>query len=894
MTPKVPLLPKGGVARNLVRLFLMFGIIPLGILALTFFFFYFNAKKVAVAEVQQELAERIATGISGHLERTRGKIELFARLYDLMNMDSHKLRNTAYEILDQDLDYNELTIVNVEGKEVCKVSRYYTFKANELKKLPYDSNLISDFTEQIRISKIQISSFNNLPEIHITVPMFGSKGQITGILDVGVNVARMWELISKYRIGKDRYAYIVDSQGTLLAYRDISSVLAKTDLRKIEIVEKLLTNEVGAFEYEGLEGSRVIGTSALIALTGWGVIVEEPLKEAYRDLYFLSVVFLGIFLITMASALALGLRFSFRSLVHPLQSLQEQAAAIAQGNFALRVNMARRDELGQLSEAFNKMAADLQDTTVSRDLLVKEIEQRKLAEEELRETSEALQALVQSSPVAIIVLDADGHVKLWNPAAQSVFGWSEEEVMGHPLPYVPEAKLDEHQALRERVLRGDAFTEVEVRRIRKDSSPIDLSVSTAPLRDAGGRVTGIMSVNIDITARKRSEEEKRHLQAQLRQAHKMEAVGTLAGGIAHDFNNILAAMIGYTEMALTDVSQSSPKRHYLEQVLKAGHRAKDLVKQILVFSRMKQHQERVPVQIAPIISEALKLLRASLPTTVEIRQNIAIESSVVLADPTEIHQLMVNLCTNAAHAMEENGGILEVSLTEVTIDSQADGAPPELNPGRYLRLMVSDTGHGIDAETLERIFDPYFTTKEVGKGSGLGLAVVLGIVKRHEGAITVNSEPGIGTNFHVFFPKMESVAASAVDSTELPLPKGTERVLFVDDEEILVEMGKSMLKWLGYEVSATTSSVQALELLAAHSDAFDLVITDYTMPHMTGADLAQAAMRIRPDIPVILCTGFSDRITEEQARDMGIRAYAMKPLNMANIAETVRRVLDKK
>jgi PAS domain S-box-containing protein len=889
---KLPLLPKGGVARNLVNLFLLFGIIPLGILALIFLYLYFNEKKLAVAEVQQEVAERIATGVSGHLERTKGKVELFAHLYDLMSMDTQKLRNTAYEILDQDLDYNELTIANIDGKEVCKVSRYYTFKNSELSNLPEDSLLIYEFSDQTRISKIQISNFNKLPEIHITVPITDSSEKTIGILDVGVNVARMWDLISKYRIGKNRYAYVVDAQGTLLAYRNISSVLAKADLNNIEAVKKLLGNEVGVFEYQGLEGSRVIGASAVIPLTGWAVIVEEPLAKAYMDLYFLSAASFAIFLITIASALILGLRFSFRNLVLPLRTLQEQAVAFAQGDFDHRIGMARRDELGQLSETFNKMAADIQKTTVSRDLLSIEIEQRKQVAEVLRETNEALEALILASPVAIIVLDADGHVKLWNPAAQSTFGWSEEEVIGRSLPYVTEDKLEEHKALRERVLRGEAFSEVEVRRIRKDGSPVDLSISTAPLRDARGEVTGIMSLNIDITARKRSEEEKRHLQAQLRQAHKMEAVGTLAGGIAHDFNNILAAMIGYTEIALIDVSQSSPKRHDLEQVLKAGHRAKDLVKQILVFSRMKQHEERTPVEIAPIIDEALKLLRASLPSTIEIRQNTEIETSTVLADPTEIHQLVVNLCTNAAHAMEESGGILEVGLTEAVIDPRAAGAPPDLGPGRYLRLSVSDTGHGIDAASLERIFDPYFTTKEVGKGSGLGLAVVHGIVKRHEGAITVNTDPGIGTRFHVYFPKLESMPVKEVDGVEIPLPKGTERILFVDDEEILVEMGNSMLQWLGYEVSATTSSLQALELFAAHPDGFDLVITDYTMPYMTGADLAEEMMRIRSDIPVILCTGFSDRITEEKARHMGIRAFAMKPLDMVSIAETVRRVLD--
>ena len=373
----------------------------------------------------------------------------------------------------------------------------------------------------------------------------------------------------------------------------------------------------------------------------------------------------------------------------------------------------------------------------------------------------------------------------------------------------------------------------------------------------------------------------------------MEAIGTLAGGIAHDFNNILAAIIGYTEMALTDVSESSVTRHYLEQVLNAGQRAKDLVKQILASSRQQQSQERLPVEIAPVITEALKLLRASLPTTIEIRQHIVSGTDVALADPTEIHQVLVNLCTNAAHAMEERGGVLEVRLDEMTVDSDAAAALAELTPGPYLRLTVSDTGHGMDATTLERIFDPYFTTKELGRSTGLGLTVVHGIVKRHQGAITVNSEPGVGTSFHAYFPKAESGTAKEVNGERKSILKGTERILFVDDEETLVEMEKSMLDWLGYEVSATTSSVEALELFRTQPNRFDIVITDYTMPHMTGVDLAKEMLRIRPDIPVILCTGFSERITEEKAREMGIRESLMKPYGLRTLAEVTRRAIDK-
>ncbi|MCE5337021.1 MAG: PAS domain S-box protein [Desulfobacteraceae bacterium] len=393
----------------------------------------------------------------------------------------------------------------------------------------------------------------------------------------------------------------------------------------------------------------------------------------------------------------------------------------------------------------------------------------------------------------------------------------------------------------------------------------------------------------DVTERIRDQEEKERLEVRLRHAHKMEAVGTLAGGIAHDFNNILAAIIGYAEMALGEAPL--PLQRYLNQVLHAGLRAKDLVRQILSFSRMRQSQELLPVSVGSVVTEALKLLRASLPSTIEIRHKVHVSSSVALADETEIHQVVVNLCANASQAMEEQGGLLQVTLDEIVAQPDDAGVPGNLKPGRYLKLSVGDTGHGIEPEIMDRIFDPYFTTKGIGKGNGLGLAVVHGIVERHQGLIEVDSKPGVGTVFSVYLPKIDCDLSGKVEP-EVPIPGGTERVLYVDDEEVLVDLGKHMLEQLGYKVCATTGSVEALEKFRAAPESFDLIITDYTMPHMTGSDLAMEAMRIRSNIPVIVCTGFTERLTELQARGMGIRALLMKPLKLSELAGVIRRVLD--
>ncbi len=385
--------------------------------------------------------------------------------------------------------------------------------------------------------------------------------------------------------------------------------------------------------------------------------------------------------------------------------------------------------------------------------------------------------------------------------------------------------------------------------------------------------------------------EHKRMETRLQQAQKMEAIGTLAGGIAHDFNNILGIIIGNTELAIDDVPERNPARLSLEEIRTASFRAKDVVRQLLSFAR-KTKLEKKPTNIIPIVKESLKLLRSSIPTSVEIRQNIEKNVDTILADPTQINQILINLCTNADHAMED-GGVIVVTLKNVELDEDTVAQYPDLNPGRYVNLIVSDTGQGMKPELKDRIFDPYFTTKEVGKGSGMGLSVVHGIIKSHGGTISVDSELGKGTTFSVLFPVIEKQADSEIETDE-ELPTGSERILFVDDEESMVYVGRYRLERLGYEVEAQTSPVQALKLFQAKPDQFDLVITDMAMPRMTGDMLVKKILKIRPDMPTILCTGFSEKIDEERSKELGISAYIEKPLDRSDLAKLVRKVLDEK
>ncbi len=399
-----------------------------------------------------------------------------------------------------------------------------------------------------------------------------------------------------------------------------------------------------------------------------------------------------------------------------------------------------------------------------------------------------------------------------------------------------------------------------------------------------------MEVATNITPRKRADQEKAELETQIRTTQKMEAIGTLAGGIAHDFNNILVPIIAYTDMVMATEVPGSANWQNLQEVYKAANRAKELVKQILTFSREREH-EICPVQIVPVVKESLKLLKASLPSTIEITQRLEAEGVTILADPTQIHQIVMNLCTNAYHAMRDKGGLMEVTLSQVEIGS-GDSLDRRLLPGSYLVLTVSDTGPGMDQATMERIFDPYFTTRKHGEGTGLGLAVVLGIVKKYGGDIRVYSEPGQGASFQVYFPvlgKAEEGLSSILSTAPVT---GDERLLLVDDEPQIVDSMQKMLEFHGYHVTAKTSSVEALEVFRLASESFDLVITDQTMPYMTGDQLVLELKKIRPDIPVVLCTGFSLVMDEAKAKALGIDAFLLKPVLRKEMSETIRRVLD--
>ncbi len=392
--------------------------------------------------------------------------------------------------------------------------------------------------------------------------------------------------------------------------------------------------------------------------------------------------------------------------------------------------------------------------------------------------------------------------------------------------------------------------------------------------------------------RQQIEVEKQDLEKQLRQSQKMEAIGTLAGGIAHDFNNILTIILGNTELAYAVVPEGNQVQDNLERIQTAGKRAKEMVNHLLSFSR-KTESERHPIELKAIVTESLKLLRASLPTNIVIRHDLPDASFVVQGNATQIHQIMINLCTNAAHAIEGTDGVLEVKLESRMVDPAAADSLA-LSPGPHVRLTVSDTGRGIDPSMRERIFDPYFTTKDPGKGTGMGLSVVHGIVKNHGGAIEVFSEPNVKTEFRVLLPVADVEATQTSTTTKAALPTGLERILLVDDEEMIVDVVKQMLAKLGYEVDASTDSRAALEMFRQDPQRYDLVVTDMTMPNLTGKELAKEIKQVRPEIRIVLCSGYNENIGQADPRELGVTEFALKPIGMQQLARIIREVLDRR
>ncbi len=515
------------------------------------------------------------------------------------------------------------------------------------------------------------------------------------------------------------------------------------------------------------------------------------------------------------------------------------------------------------------------------------------AQQEIQEGKENLENIFNTTGDGIVVTDGTGIVRRCNRTLENMLGYDADEMVGRHIAEIVSDDPGLHkrmQAALERLQEVDIVKNIkaEWRCKNGDTCPVEYNMTV--FRDSAGNLTGSVGSVRDVTELRRMEQEKEQIENQLRQAQKMEAIGTLAGGIAHDFNNILTIITGYTDLLLEKHKSDDRTHRILHEIFSATQRGTNLVHQILTFSRKKKLEHK-PLKLDSIVKETIKFLQTSLPKSIALKAHIETDHCVILSDPTQAQQVLINLCTNAAHAIGDRDGTVTVSLRETSV-STAGCTEPGLEPGTYLLLSVTDDGPGMDAETVDHIFEPYFTTKEKGKGTGLGLAVVHGIVKSHHGTVSVSSKPGEGTTFDLYFPLHEQPLPEDDAYHDLPAA-GSESLLVVDDEPAVADIMSQILTPLGYAVVVKTAAREALEAFQRNPAAFDAVITDKNMPEMNGFTLSEKILALRPDIPVLLCTGYSEKSDEEKAREKGIHEVIMKPLSRHNLAAAIRRAIDR-
>ncbi len=650
----------------------------------------------------------------------------------------------------------------------------------------------------------------------------------------------------------------------------IGEVISRNDLVNNVVIKDSYGQSVYRFEREShpnlIERTGKVYHNRQFAGDVFLAFNQKAYDESSGDMLLSSLLVVSVTSIILIAATGFLVR---RFLKGPLESLNAIVDAYVAGIYAMDAEKIPYQEFQPFGRVLEQMG-----TKITRH-----IEEVRLAEENYRNIFEnAVEGIFQSS--------LSGRYLSVSPSFAQMAGYSSPEEMIaevndiRSLCYAHPKKRDHFVR---RLLEQDTVKGLEVQQIRRDGSRFWVSLSGRLIRDNQGEPKYIEGFSMDITNRK-------NLESQLRQAHKLEAIGTLAGGIAHDFKNILGVIIVCTELEMTIAPDTSEAQIYLKKVRDAGSRATKLVNKVLTFSRQTESEIK-PIHLGRIAKETIKFIRATLPATIDIREEILPNSGPALADPTQIHQVLMNLCTNAAQAMQPRGGVLEIKLEEIMVD--VNDAQENSNSGKqpFIQLSVSDTGPGMSAETAERIFDPFFTTKPVGEGTGLGLSVAHGIIEKHYGSITVDSEPGHGALFKILIPAVDPSHIRMEKTCPANPAKGTGNLLLVDDERELVETLADMLKDLGYTVTATHRSLDALKMFRADPEAFDAVITDLTMPDMTGIHLAREIVRIAPDKPVALCTGFSEEVLPDRARAAGIGEILQKPVVLADLSVAVGKLL---
>lgn len=703
--------------------------------------------------------------------------------------------------------------------------------------------------------------------------------------------------VLSFKSGKSGYAFVLDTKGKALIHPNLKGTnLIDQGLEPAGSVQKILTMKSGKLNYLWKNPGESTAREKTIIFKqlpeyNWIIGATSYVEEVYAPLSTFTAWLGGGILTFIACFVALTYVIS-RSVTRPLEKLILTLGAGSKGDYSIRMDLGSIDEFGKLGTHFNAFMDRLEDY---HEKLNREIEKTVETQAALVENELKLRGLFNQSFQYTCILSPYGILEEVNKSALEFAGCTEADVLYQPYWETPwwqhdQECQDQIKTAIQNALNGE-LVRLETTHMTANGTIRDIDISIKPILNDIGKVEFIVTESRDITDLKQGEQERSRMALQLEKSQKMEAIGTLAGGIAHDFNNILSSIFGYTQLAEMTLTTPEKARQHISQIVKGAQRASGLVQQILTFSRQTEYK-KLPLKLHLVVKEALKLLRSSIPTTIEIKTKITAKA-MVNADPTQMHQVIMNLCTNAYHSMLEEGGQLTVCLQEVDQIEPAHVQEGFIKSDPYLKLIVSDTGHGMDTQTLEKAFDPYFTTKEIGRGTGFGLALVHAIVDEHGGIIHVDSHLEKGSSFCIYLPivKDKREALPRKQKKEA-LQGGTETIMVVDDEEDIRELSTELLETFGYAVFVFENGEEALDAFSRDRNKFDLVITDMTMPRMTGATLVRELFKIRADLPTILCTGYSENISRKEAMGMGIKNYLQKPLQNKDLLTAIREALD--
>ncbi len=712
------------------------------------------------------------------------------------------------------------------------------------------------------------------------------------------NISNIAKISLSTALWQYNHAYVYDYMDSLFLYDDIVLVSIYTEDKLVKTQSRPgFKNK--AIDYFKNSSNFLINETPIVFnnITVGKIIIIMSYDRINRLIFSNSSLAILLLCFVILAIVVTNYFLLTRYIFKPVNKLETSAQLIAAGDLDAEIDTTSIDEIGNLAKTFQQMMHNIKAVTASRNDLNHEVKERQKAQTALEETNERFLQLANNTSDLFWLFDVSDLNRLkvlyLNPSYEIIWNQRIEDVYKSPDLLLKRIHPEDKKTVIKSFfsfIKTKSYYHIEFRIIDPDDSVKYLRARGNLIFDKDGKYTRVAGIAQDITERFQAQKEKEKLKNQLQHAHKMEAIGTLAGGIAHDFNNILGIIIGNAELAIDDVPKENPARISLEEIIVASKRAKDVVWQLLSFSR-KSEREKEPVVVASILKESLALLRSSIPKTIDIQLKLPDSDPQMMADATQIHQVIINLCTNAAHAMADSGGKLIVKLEEFEIDETSPPVYSTFISGKYIKIFVIDTGHGIDAEIKDRIFDPYFTTKSIGKGTGMGLAVVHGIVKNHGGDISVQSDAAQGTTFEIVFPALSKeimIKSTAVNA----IPGGSESILLVDDEDSLIDIGQRMLTRLGYTVETRTNPIDAISFFKQNSNKVDLIITDMTMPEMTGDKMIKEILEIKQDTPIILCTGYSEKITEQEAIQIGAKKYIEKPLNLQELAASVRETLD--